>query len=307
MQIKEILNNNLLATNLFYFAFSVAKTQEDGTTKTTSYVIDIPDIFATMYCGERKTNDYISDVFADDTLSDVQKYGRIAAILSQIKESCKYKWGALIDSLTLYYNPLWNVDGTEKTTRDYGIDKTTFVGGSQTNSTQHGQQQNTMVYGQDQQSMQYGQETNTLQHGAATDSVQYGAHETERTHKTNPFNDSDTLYSTDVDIENSKTHTDTTTRGTYTDTETRNTKTDTQTRNTHTDTNTLATYTDTDTIGAKTDSNTRDARKDTETTERHGNIGVTKSTELLKDARELAVDYYPIILNDVLKYISVGW
>ena len=47
--------------------------------------------------------------------------------------------------------------------------------------------------------------------------------------------------------------------------------------------------------------------KDEITKERHGNIGVTKSTELLRDSRELAVDYYPIIMKDILKYISVGY
>lgn len=299
MQIKEILANNLLANNLFFFNFSVVKTQEDGTPKTTSYVIDIPDIYATMYCGERKTNSYIDDVFADDTLTDAQKYGRIATILSQIKDSCKYKWGALIDSLTLYFNPLWNVDGVEVTTEDVKKrtrDITDKFGNEVAYTT----------------ATEYGKDTNTIKHGnntTYTETMQYGLDETTHTtgthtdvttHKTNPFNDSNTLYSTGQDELAITTYDDKDSRAIHTDTATYNPHTDVNERDLHTDTTTYNPHADTHKIEDA-------AHKDEITIERHGNIGVTKSTELLRDARELAADYYPIILNDVLKYISVGW
>lgn len=299
MQIKEILANNLLANNLFFFNFSVVKTQEDGTPKTTSYVIDIPDIYATMYCGERKTNSYIDDVFADDTLTDAQKYGRIATILSQIKDSCKYKWGALIDSLTLYFNPLWNVDGVEVTTEDVKK-RTRDITDKFGNENQYTTQ------------TQYGQDTNTIKHGnntTYTETMQYGLDETTHTtgthtdvttHKTNPFNDSNTLYSTGQDELAITTYDDKDSRAIHTDTATYNPHTDVSERSMHTDTVTYNPHADTHKIEDA-------AHKDEITIERHGNIGVTKSTELLRDARELAADYYPIILNDVLKYISVGW
>lgn len=299
MQIKEILANNLLANNLFFFNFSVVKTQEDGTPKTTSYVIDIPDIYATMYCGERKTNSYIDGVFADDTLTDAQKYGRIATILSQIRDSCKYKWGALIDSLTLYFNPLWNVDGVEVTTEDVKK-RTRDITDKFGNETPY------------TTSTEYGKDTNTIKHGnnaSYTESMQYGLDETTHTtgthtdvttHKTNPFNDSNTLYSTGQDELAITTYDDKDSRAIHTDTATYNPHTDVNERDLHTDTTTYNPHADTHKIEDA-------AHKDEITIERHGNIGVTKSTELLRDARELAADYYPIILNDVLKYISVGW
>ena len=299
MKLKEILENNILATNLFFFAFSIVKKKEDGTTTTSSYTIDIPDIYALMSYGNYKVNDYIQEVFEDDTLTDAQKYGRFALILSQLEESLKYKWGALIDSLTLYYNPLWNVDGVEITTEDIKKrqrDITDKFGNELAYTTQ----------------TQYGKDTNTIKHGnnqSYTEQMQYGLDETTHTtgthtdvttHKTNPFNDSDTLYETGQDELAITQYDDKDSRALHTDTATYNPHTDVTERDLHTDTVTYNPHADTHKIEDA-------AHKDEITKERHGNIGVTKSTELLRDARELAVDYYPIIMKDILKYISVGY
>lgn len=299
MKLREILENNILSTNLFFFAFSIVKKKEDGTTTTSSYTIDIPDIYALMSYGNYKVNDYIQEVFEDETLTDAQKYGRFALILSQLEESLKYKWGALIDSLTLYYNPLWNVDGVEITTEDIKKRQreiTDKFGNETAYTTQ----------------TQYGKDTNTIKHGnntSYTETMQYGLDETTHTtgthtdvttHKTNPFNDSDTLYETGQDELAITQYDDKDSRAIHTDTATYNPHTDVTERDLHTDTVTYNPHADTHKIEDA-------AHKDEITKERHGNIGVTKSTELLRDSRELAVDYYPIIMKDILKYISVGY
>ena len=299
MKLKEILENNILATNLFFFAFSIVKKKEDGTTTTNSYTIDIPDIYALMSYGNYKVNDYIQEVFEDDTLTDAQKYGRFALILSQLEESLKYKWGALIDSLTLYYNPLWNVDGVEITTEDIKKrtrDITDKFGNeaSYTTETEYGKDVNTIKHGNNEsysETMEYGLDETTHTTGTHTDVT---------THKTNPFNDSDTLYETGQDELAITQYDDKDSRALHTDTATYNPHTDVTERDLHTDTVTYNPHADTHKIEDA-------AHKDEITKERHGNIGVTKSTELLRDSRELAVDYYPIIMKDILKYISVGY
>lgn len=299
MKLREILENNILATNLFFFSFSITKKKEDGTTTTSSYTIDIPDIYALMSYGNYKVNDYIQEVFEDDTMPDAQKYGRLALILSQLEESLKYKWAALIDSLTLYYNPLWNVDGKEITTEDIKK-RTRDITDKFGNENQYTTQ------------TQYGKDTNTIKHGnntTYTETMQYGLDETTHTtgthtdvttHKTNPFNDSNTLYSTGQDELAITTYDDKDSRAIHTDTATYNPHTDVTERDIHTDTVTYNPHADTHKIEDA-------AHKDEITKERHGNIGVTKSTELLRDSRELAVDYYPIIMKDILKYISCGY
>ena len=299
MKLREILENNILSTNLFFFAFSIVKKKEDGTTTTSSYTIDIPDIYALMSYGNYKVNDYIQEVFEDDSMSDAQKYGRFVLILSQLEESLKYKWAALIDSLTLYYNPLWNVDGVEITTED--IKKR--------------QREITDKFGNEAAyttETEYGKDTNTIKHGnnqSYTEQMQYGLDETIHTtgthtdvttHKTNPFNDSDALYETGQDELAITQYDDKDSRALHTDTATYEPHTDVTERDLHTDTVTYNPHADTHKIEDA-------AHKDEITKERHGNIGVTKSTELLRDSRELAVDYYPIIMKDILKYISCGY
>lgn len=299
MKLREILENNILATNVFFFTFTITKKKEDGTTTTSSYTIDIPDIYALMSYGNYRVNDYIQEVFEDESLSDAQKYGRLALILSQLEESLKYKWAALIDSLTLYYNPLWNVDAKEITTEDIKKrqrDITDKFGNEVAYTTK----------------TEYGKDTNTIKHGnntSYTETMQYGLDETTHTtgthtdvttHKTNPFNDSDTLYETGQDELAITQYDDKDSRAIHTDTATYNPHTDVTERDLHTDTVTYNPHADTHKIEDA-------AHKDEITKERHGNIGVTKSTELLRDSRELAVDYYPIIMKDILKYISVGY
>lgn len=293
-----------LPNNFYNTTWSITKIDDEGNAHTKTYTANITLDMVKRYFGNRQMSDDLVEQLIDDPSGVLSLLNTFKA---DVLDMQKYRWAALFDIQEMYYNPLYNVDAHESITHAYGQDKTTNVAGAQTNSTQHGQQQNTMLYGADSQTTSYGAESNSLQHGGATDSVQYGNHETDVTHKTNPFNDSENLYNTGKDITEDKTHTDTTTRGTYTDTETRGAKSDTLSRLAHTDTQTAATYTDTDTIGTRTDSSTRDARSDTDTIRRYGNIGVTKSSELLVDAADSIRNVYFEIMKDYIEYITEGY
>lgn len=261
--------------NIFKFTTSYTKTLEDGTTKTFTYNIDIPDMFAKIYCGDKKVSKVLKQMYDDDSVHFITS--GLPAVVSTVAENFQYQIGAIIESNTLYFNPLWNVDGTEKVTEDRAK-RERNVTNDYGNNTPY-----TL-------SIQYGKDTNTAKYGnnaTYTETLQYG--ETTDTHKTNPFNDSTTDYTTDKEI--SATHTDTTTYNPHTDVNERDQHTDTTTYNPHTDKEKVA----------------DDAFKDVITTERHGNIGVTKSTELLRDARELPTEMYAPILDFMMKYLSRGY
>lgn len=272
---KTILDQNTALNPVFYGNVSYNKTLEDGSSKTYTFLINIPDFFAKMYCGSRRVSKVVRDMYNEDPATFMST--ELPIIISTVLANFQYKIGALIESNTLYFNPLWNVDGSEKVTedrakREHNTENKFGDGLSYTTQIQYGQDTNTSKYG------------NNAQY---TEEMQYGLDE--NTHKTNPFDDQGTAYQTDVDS-----------RAIHTDTKTFNPHTDVVERSQHTDTTTYNPHTDKGKIEDL-------AYKDIITTERHGNIGVTKSTELLKDARDLPTELYAPVLDMFMKYLSRGY
>lgn len=273
---KQIIDEHAGALHsVFYFTVTYQKTLEDGSTKTYTFLVDIPDMFAKIHSGNKKVSKVIKDMYNDDPVVFINT--DLATVIQTVADNFKYKIGALIESNTLYFNPLWNVDGTEKVTedrakREHNTESNFGNNTPYTTRTQYGLDTNTMKYGNN---TQYTEET------------QYGIDE--NTHKTNPFNDSNTSYTSDIDS-----------RAQHTDTKTFNPHTDVTERSQHTDTITYDPHTD---KGKVEDL----AYKDIITTERHGNIGVTKSTELLRDARELPTELHAPILDMMMQYLSRGY
>jgi hypothetical protein len=145
-----------------------------------------------------------------------------------------YEWSKYLETLGLEFNPLWNVDGTETVTTEYGEHETTDSKGQR-------------------------QRTDSKAQAVLTDV--YGAH-------TDTNND----YSTTQD--------------------------NTQTAHlkgraeaivaSRSDTHTEDARTDTITDAAATDTLTSHTHTDTVTTVKQGNIGVTKSTDLVQSYRDMA-------------------
>lgn len=52
-----------------------------------------------------------------DTESEVNNYNHIRHVIAHILDSRQYEFGNLYESTILEFNPLWNVDGTERTER----------------------------------------------------------------------------------------------------------------------------------------------------------------------------------------------
>lgn len=361
------------------------KKKEDNSTVQYIYDVDIPDLFVLMNWGDRKINKYLDAVFKDTTKTDTEKIQVFKDALREVKEANRWKWAALMESMETYFNPLYNVDGTEETTSVYAQRQTTDQYGQRSDSetigagsttTQHGAQQLTDQYGGTSQTAQYGSQVNTHtenkngqfqvtnMYGQQTDThtehkggnyvetTQYGQDTTTQTNaptqtteqeSTNPFNDADTSYNTskkvtdtiqvvdstqraqhtdsitkptNVNEDIAASHTDTITYGTHTDEDSLGQHSDTVTSTTHTDTHSSNQYSDTvseqartnnSTIGQQTNTHTDATHTDTVTVRRFGNIGVTKSTELLESYMKMQRNIMKEIMRDYMEMISIGW
>lgn len=305
--------NNMLQGNMFKFQVSTTRKDNEGNTYNFIHNFDIPDFMVRTWYGDRKVNKNNKHLFKNDpTIYFAIWYSR----LSKVLENYKYQIQAFVESSELYYNPLYNVDGVEVVTEDMAKRErnvTNDFGNSTpyTTSTQYGQDTNTMKYGNNAsytQSMQYGQDTNTMKYGnnaLYSDTVQYG--EVTTTEKTSPFDETSAQYPQGSTT--TGTHTDTTTHNPHTDVNERSQHTDTATFNPHTDVNERSQHTDTTTYNPHTDKEkiADDAYKNTITTKRSGNIGVTKSTDLIESYRNVAIEYYRPVLDLLMSFLSEGY
>lgn len=171
-------------------------------------------------------------------------------------------WSRLLQSLLAEFDPLYNVDATETTTTVHGEHETTDAKGARTH---------TDTLGPTEETTEYGQQSATS--GARSDSSTDGAQEI--THKETTMDDTATFRNKTQDshaaVNNSFS------KGAQTDTVQQHTDTvsTVQVQNTATDT-------------AVTDKVTSGEHTDTETVRRYGNIGVTMSTQLLRDFQKFA-------------------
>lgn len=283
MKIKKVIDNNTTANNLFTFSFT--HTDDKGTY---THNINVSDIITKMRYGDRKVNKYIGHIV--NTVIPAHFYTiDFPKILEELGKVYAYKWHSLLYTESLYYNPLFNVDGVEVTKSELGQRKVTDDYGEDIITNQFGKDKNTNTIGATENTQEYAQDktTNELGKGKTTDTL-----------NTNPYNDSDTSYITNVNTS-----------------ETDN-KTDTTTRDAHTDTFKSKEHKDIIERDARTDTVTRDNRIDTHTTlavtdtvtyTRQGNIGVTKSQELIQATIELDFEPVYIILDDIMKNITRGY
>lgn len=283
MKIKKVIDNNTTANNLFTFSFT--HTDDKGTY---THNINVSDIIAKMRYGDRKVNKYLEHII--DVVMPAHFYTiDFPNVLNELGKVYAYKWHSLLYTESLYYNPLFNVDGVEVTRTDlgqrqntdnYGQDKTTNAYAKDKNTNTIGATENTQEYAQDKT-------TNVLGKGKTTDTL-----------KTNPYNDSSVEYTTNLNTSETDSKTDSTTRDAHTDTFKSKAHTDTIERDARTDTVTR---------DDRTDIHTTLAVTDTVTYTRQGNIGVTKTQELIHATIDLDFEPIYIILDDIMKNITRGY
>lgn len=242
-------------------------------------------------------------------------------------------WTRFIDTLRAEFNPLYNVDATEVTTSHYGEHVTTTDhdggttttnhGGNTRNYT-HGAQQDTTFYGEQQittdlgerqtdtvygeQKVTAGQRDDEHGHGAQTDTHSSTTMDdltfkpkTQDTHAI--YTDTDTIGEQETTTDE---HQDTFMQNAAQDVETSAAYQDSVLRNQYKDTDSTVTNSSTQVDNNLTDTQTSEEHEDRVTLRRYGNIGVTKSTELLEDFREFArrSRIVPIIAVEIAKALT---
>lgn len=198
----------------------------------------IPSQFSRYEClGEYFKNSTVLDYdynqkFANLLLQEQNETEFFTRTLNKLNSVCirkEYEWKTLYSSIIQEYNPIWNVDGIEKT--EFSAEKETNTVGASTDTFTSGERS-----------------------GATTDfAIPYNGTEEKETGKATSQNKS------------------------YTDTNTKGTHTDTLDKNAH-----------------------------TVTIKRTGNIGVTKTQELLASQRSIAIfDFLDIVMKDCIDAITI--
>lgn len=198
----------------------------------------IPSQFSSYEClGEYFKNSTVLDYdykqkFANLLLQEQDETEFFTRALNKLNSVCirkKYEWDTLYSSIIQKYNPIWNVDGTEKT--DYSAEK----------------------------------EINDI--GASTDTFTSGERSGTTTDFAIPYNGTEEKETGKATSQNN-------------------------------------TYTDTNTKGKHTDTFNKDAHSVTIT--RQGNIGVTKTQDLLQSQRDIAMfDFLDTVLKDCIDAITI--
>ena len=222
--------------------------------------------------------DYVKDIIDSLFLMKNQSYNRI------------------YDALFSEYNPLWNVDGTETLT--YTKDNT----GTQANDTTRtgNVTDNVALVGSEQnQNIKSGNMVDATTYAGQQSNVRSGSTDSQVSPE-----DNNNFYNTNRELYNNITDTQSFNNRMDTSTETYNNVTDTNTRSfTNRADNRTTTYNSVKDEGIRTD---RLKEQYTETKVRHGNIGVTKSTELVESEVVLRDKYnfVEIVAKDVVNIIS---
>lgn len=252
--------------------------------------------------------------------NDYDDYNMVYRLIEENIKNCiatsRYKWTNLYKSCILEFNPLWNVDATETTTRTLEQDGTITAAKT---GTETGKKTGTDTLAKTG--------TDTLVHSGTvaderntTDTLtKSGSEETsykfdKTTEKSNTTTESSALYMGEQTVESglAANNADTLSYNNRSDA-TAHTGTDTRRFN-NTDATTLnlqdqTTYNSTDQLTHNTTDTTTKDLLDTERIilERHGNIGITQSTQLLESFRRF-VEYnlIDIIAHDIVNYISLG-
>ena len=198
----------------------------------------IPEMFETYDC--------LFEYFINSNVIDydyLQKFGNLLLqeqseteyterTFNKLKSVCirkKYQWDTLHSSIIQEYNPIWNVDGTEKT--------------------------------------EYSKEKETQEVGGATDTFTSGERQGTATDFAIPYNGTAEKETGKATSENKS-------------------------------------YTDTNTKGKRTDVLNKDERSVTLT--RQGNIGVTKTQDLLQAQRDIAMfDFLDMVMQDCIDAITI--
>lgn len=273
------------------------------------------------YWGNRKLLKRLFDVYTSFDC-DQRDWDYLTTELDHIIKRCiiynRYKWGNLFKSSVLQFNPLWNVDGTEETVRTLEQDGTLTNARSGKDTLSYKGSEG-LEYQGSESLTKAGKETTAYK---GSEDIEYsGAENNNRTgtvtkEQSKTTTESATYYAIEKNTEDyddlldEKTYIDRIDSKSYTNREDETSfanRSDTKSFNNRSDVRSFDNRSD-ETSYNSSNTETRDLL-DTEriTKIRSGNIGVTKSTDLIQSFRDiLDFNVLDIVAHDIVNCITEG-
>lgn len=220
-----------------------------------------------------------------------------------------YKYETLFNTLSLEYNPIWNVDSEETATetRDgrteataYGAVTKTMTNALRTNQYTHGAEKETTINPR---------VAVTEQRGAVntTSGIQSGDKVETTTNFNTQMNDTADWYNHDRSEKVTRPYSEYSNKGQHTDTITTPAHNVELDKDSFTDNETLGSHTDTEGTNQHTDTVTKQPYEDETHIVRQGNIGTTTTQQMITEERELAkFSLLDVIVKDFVKALCIS-
>lgn len=221
-------------------------------------------------------------------------------------------------------NKLTSDFGQENETMNYGNKSTSEVHGAQTTTEDHGAQSGTSNIGAYTETTNIGGKSQNVSHGGHNDTQNIGAQSVTTTKQIAGFNGG--FSDSEKDTQSTSARSDSSSIGAYTDTTTDSAQENKTSFGAHTDTTKTdgytdvidnAEYTNSYSENEHSDTHTKNAKQDVHNTEektdythnfsRHGNIGVTTTTQMIEGEVSLwtAFNFYKMIYEDIVKELCI--
>lgn len=285
----------------------------------------IADIWIALDGAESVTSHTPVDYYLSSHYGDLEinpKYGYITSsdniyldsnemtyVLDSIFAENFYKYQTLLNTLSLEYNPIWNVDSEETATetRDGRTEATAY--GSVTKTKTNAVRNNQYTHGAEKETTKNPQVTTTENRGAvnSTSGIQSGNKVETTTNFNSQMNDTVDWYNHDRSEKVTQPYTEFNNKGQHSDTisvAAHNVELD---KDSFTDNETLGAHTDTEGTNQHTDTVTKQPYEDVTNIVRQGNIGTTTTQSMIQEERELAkFSLLDVIAKDFVKALCIS-
>ena len=220
-----------------------------------------------------------------------------------------YKYETLFNTLSLEYNPIWNVDSEETATetRDGRTEATAY--GAVTKTMTNASRTNQYTHGAEKETTKNPQVAVTEQRGAVntTSGIQSGSKVETTTNFNTQMNDTADWYNHDRSEKETQPYTEFNNKGQHTDTITTPAHNVELDKDSFTDNETLGSHTDTEGTNQHTDTVTKQPYEDVTNIVRQGNIGTTTTQQMITEERELAkFSLLDVIAKDFIKALCIS-
>lgn len=220
-----------------------------------------------------------------------------------------YKYETLFNTLSLEYNPIWNVDSEETATetRDGRTEATAY--GAVTKTMTNASRTNQYTHGAEKETTKNPQVAVTEQRGAVntTSGIQSGNKVETTTNFNTQMNDTADWYNHDRSEKVTQPYSEYSNKGQHTDTITTSAHNVELDKDSFTDNETLGSHTDTEGTNQHTDTVTKQPYEDETHIVRQGNIGTTTTQQMITEERELAkFSLLDVIVKDFVKALCIS-